>query len=151
MKKKRYILTEEQAKESKLGIVWLIISCVLGVVLSILSVNVGMFEKEQIIYLIPMLWGMILTFFHFRQMFSKICLHSGIAALVANHLFRRHEYFRVIVMFIVGYLTYLLIAIPTLLIGWLILLADIVMLIIRRPLVYQKLEFEYIDDGNTTE
>lgn len=44
-------------------------------------------------------------------------------------------------------ITYMVIVIPCILIGWVFLILDIIMLIIKRPLVYKtiKLNYEYIE------
>lgn len=137
MKRKKYILTAEQAKAHKWGVVWYIISWILGAVIAYFYTRHNGWTMENFILSLIIYSGGVLALYRFRRLCSKILFGSGILLYVASNLVVK------VILFVV---TYLIVAIPCFLIGWAILLADTIMLFMKRPLVYEKLEYEYINE-----
>lgn len=140
MKRKKYILTAEQAEAHKRGVVWYIISWILGAVISyFLTQSMGATERFILYWILGS--GMVLALYHFRKVYSILGLGSIVLFIQNNWVVRM----------IITLVTYFILVIPSFLIGWAVLFVDTIMLIIRRPLVYQKLKAEYIDTENKPE
>lgn len=150
MKRKKYILTAEQAKEHKWGIVWFILSLVLGGVITYFAIYAEAFPKEYIFLQWLMFSGAVLTLYHFRWVFAKIWGGVVGTTVVLGTIVPWRMMRWIGGILIVSFLNAFILCV-CLILGWIILFADIIMLIIKRPLVYQKLEWEYIDDGNSPE
>lgn len=138
-KKKKYILTEEQKKEHWGNIVWLIISIILGTVLSYFYLlNSGEKGIDHIVISWVLFSGGILALHHFTVLLSISLFSSSVLFITTKN---------VLAKFAIVIITYMIIVIPSVLIGWVFLILDIIMLIMKRPLVYKtiKLNYEYIE------